>query len=92
VSYKVIIKPSAEKQFSSLSQGQKKAILSKLKELRQNPRPPGAIRLRNHETLWRVKHRNVRAIYDEPDENNVIYVLRIGVDHSIYADLDKLIH
>jgi mRNA interferase RelE/StbE len=91
VGYKVIFRESAEKEFAALSQGQKKALFDKLKTLENDPAPPGSTELRGYAPLRRIKAGDTRAIYDEPDVLNRIFVLRVGTDHAIYEAMDQLV-
>ena len=89
--YKVIFEKSAQKEFEALGDGQRKAIFKELRKLEKSPAPPGCKALKGYAPLRRLKAGAVRAIYDEPDGRNRIFVLRIGIDHSVYSDLDDLL-
>jgi mRNA-degrading endonuclease RelE of RelBE toxin-antitoxin system len=89
--YKVIFDERAEKEFAALSQGQRKAIFDKLKLLETDPAPPGSVELKKYAPLRRIKAGDARAIYDEPDGNDRIFVLRIGTDQSIYQNIEALV-
>jgi len=91
VTYRVIFRKSAEKEFDALSQGQRKALFDKLKLLESNPAPVETVELKGYAPLRRIKAGNVRAIYDPPDERGRIFILRIGTDHDVYHDIDDLI-
>jgi mRNA-degrading endonuclease RelE of RelBE toxin-antitoxin system len=91
VGYKVIFRESAEKEFDALSQGRRKALFEKLKLLEEDPAPPGALELEGYAPLRRIKAGDARAIYDAPDAQGRIFVLRVGVDHSIYDAMDDLL-
>jgi mRNA-degrading endonuclease RelE of RelBE toxin-antitoxin system len=81
----------AERQFDHLSQGQKKAIFNKIKELRKNSKPAGAISLEGYPHLWRISAGNVRAIFEQPNSSGEIFVLRIARRRVAYDDLDDLL-
>jgi mRNA-degrading endonuclease RelE of RelBE toxin-antitoxin system len=87
--YKFVFRGSAQKEFESLTQGQRKAISEKLKTLETNPLADGKT-LEKYAPLRRVKAGDVRVIYDQdPDPKDRISIWRIGTDHSIY-ELDDL--
>jgi mRNA-degrading endonuclease RelE of RelBE toxin-antitoxin system len=88
VVYKVIFRKSAEKEFEALSQGRRKALFAKLKLLEDDPAPPETVELRGYAPLRRIKTGDVRAIYDEPDAEERIFILRVGTDHGIYDAVD----
>lgn len=89
MAYKFIFRFTAQNEFESLTQGQKKAIFEKLKTIEVDPMGQGKT-LVGYESLRRVKAGNVRAIYDpEPDAKGHISILRIGTNHSVY-ELEEL--
>jgi mRNA interferase RelE/StbE len=90
VAYKVIFRKSAEKEFEALSQGRRKALFDKLKLLEDDPAPPGTIELEGYAPLRRIKAGDARAIYDAPDAEGRIFILRVGTDHGIYDAMDDL--
>jgi mRNA interferase RelE/StbE len=91
VGYKVIFRRSAEKEFNALTQGQRKALFERLKLLESDPAPPDTVELKGYAPLRRIKAADVRAIYDEPDAKQRIFILRIGTDHTVYDGVDDLL-
>ena len=91
MTYKVIFRESAEREFDALSDGERKAIAKELKKLTKTHKPRGSVELSGYAPLRRVKAGGVRAIYDEPDSRNRIFVLRIGTNHDVYSDLNSLL-
>lgn len=89
--YTVIFRESAQKEFEALSQGRKKALFDKLKLLESDPAPPETVELEGYAPLRRIKAGDARAIYEEPDSRNRIYILRVGIDHDIYENMDELV-
>ena len=90
MTYAVIFKKNAEREFEALSDGKRKAIFKELKKLENTDKPNGYKELKGYSPLKRVKSGGVRAVYDEPNGRNRIFILRIGTDHSVY-DLLELI-
>jgi len=89
MAYKFVFRGSAQREFESLTQGQRKAISDKLRTLETNPLAEGKT-LESYAPLRRLKAGDVRVIYDpEPDSRDRISIWRIGTDHSIY-NLDDL--
>jgi mRNA-degrading endonuclease RelE of RelBE toxin-antitoxin system len=91
LSYTVHFRKSAEKEFGALSPGLKKALFQKLKLLESDPAPAETVELRGYAPLRRIKAGAARAIYDEPDANGRIFVLRVGSDHAIYENIEELL-
>jgi mRNA-degrading endonuclease RelE of RelBE toxin-antitoxin system len=74
-----------------LSTVEKRAIDRKFQVLENDPCPAESKALDKYAPLRRIKAGYVRVIYDpEPDSRNRLYILRVGIDHSIY-DLDDLL-
>jgi mRNA-degrading endonuclease RelE of RelBE toxin-antitoxin system len=91
VTYAVIFEKNAQKEFEALSDGERKAIFKELKKLENTYEPKGYKELKGYSPLKRVKSSGVRAVYDEPNGRNRIFILRIGTNHSVYDDLRELL-
>jgi len=89
--YTVHFRKSAQKEFEALSQGRKKALRDKLKLLETNSGPEETVELEGYAPLRRIKAGDARAIYDAPDANGRIFILRVGSDHEIYENVAELL-
>ena len=90
--YRVIFDERAEREFEALTQGQKKALFNKLRLLTTNPAPAETVELKGYAPLRRIKAGDARAIYDEPDSNGRIFIMRVGSDHEIYQNIETLLN
>jgi mRNA interferase RelE/StbE len=76
VAYKIIIKPSAQKDFDSLPDNEVKKISIRLMQLQNEPRPIGVQKLSNQEG-YRIRSGNYRILYEINDKSENVFVYRI---------------
>ena len=62
-SYKVIFKPSVEKDLRSLPQEAVKRILKRIEGLKNDPIPRQSVKLSGAEQLWRIRVGEYRVIF-----------------------------
>ena len=77
MSYKVIVRPVAEKFILRLNESDYGAIVGRLRSLAEEPRPP-AVRKLAGTSLWRLRIRDFRIVYSVDDKERVISILRIA--------------
>lgn len=87
MTYKVILKPAAEKQFAKLPKGIQKRLFSAFLTLADNPRPYGHIKLQGNTDYYRVRVGDYRIVYTIADQELKILVLSLGHRRDIYNDL-----
>jgi mRNA interferase RelE/StbE len=83
VSYKVILLPSAEKDWYNIPQKDARRIFERIEKLAENPRPYGCEKLRGQNT-YRIRQGDYRIIYEIKDKVLIVLVLRIGHRRDIY--------
>jgi len=76
VSYRVEVKPSAEKELLRLNKSDYTALLLRIQSLAENQRPGGAIKLRAKD-FWRVRVGRFRIIYRIEEKQRLVEVVRI---------------
>ncbi|HDQ45014.1 MAG TPA: type II toxin-antitoxin system RelE/ParE family toxin [bacterium] len=62
-SFKIILKPSVEKDFRTLPKVMVERVFTHIQSLSENPYPPQAIKLENSEGLYRIRVGNYRIVY-----------------------------
>ncbi len=77
MSYKVIVRPVAEKFILRLNESDYRAIVERLRSLAEEPRP-SAVRKLASTSLWRLRVRDFRIVYSVDDEERVVKILRIA--------------
>jgi len=77
-SYKVILKPSVEKDLRSLPQTLVVRIFGHIEALQENPFPRGMRKLSAAEELYRVRVGDYRIVYavDKHDRRVIVYYVR----------------
>jgi len=81
---RVIIFPPAQRDIRRLSHDVAERVIAASRRLRENPRPPGCLLLRDHEPpTWRVRVGDWRILYEIDDAAGVVTVT--GVSHRAHA-------
>jgi mRNA interferase RelE/StbE len=84
MSYELIIKPTAEKSLDKVPLPTRRRIIDAMKDLRNNPRPRGVVKLAGEENVWRIRVANYRIVYEIIDEQLIILVLRVAHRKDVY--------
>lgn len=82
-SYKLLIKPSAEKEFKPIPKADRKRLIMKIRQLALEPRPHGAEKLKGQE-YWRMRQGDYRVVYAIDDQSKTILIEKIGHRKEIY--------
>ena len=89
--FAVVLKRSAEKEVASLDVRVQGRILEALATLAENPRPPGAQKLRGPYDLWRIRVGDYRILYRVEENVLKVYVVRVSHRREVYRRLDPLL-
>jgi mRNA interferase RelE/StbE len=81
--YKVYFRESVEKDFGSIPKKDLVRILSRIRGLADNPRPPGCEKLTGQER-YRVRQGRYRIVYSVQDEVLTIWIVKVGHRKDIY--------
>ena len=82
-SYRIEIKRSAGKELERLPAGDKRRVITRIRSLAQDPRPPGAKKLSGEEK-YRIRQGNYRILYEIYDEIITVVVVRIAHRREAY--------
>ena len=83
--YKIEIKRSAEKEFSSINRKDRLRIIERIQSLSDVPRPSGVKKLSGEEK-YRIREGNYRILYQIYDEVITIVVVRVGHRREVYRE------
>jgi mRNA interferase RelE/StbE len=83
LSYSLLIERHAQKQLTSISQPHRDRIVTAVRQLADEPRPPGTKKLAGR-NAWRVRVGDFRVIYEIHDEMLIIVVISIGHRREVY--------
>lgn len=84
MTYKVEITPAAKRQIKKLIQPVQLAIIERLEQLTENPRPPGALKMQGAENLYRIRVGDYRIIYEIQDQTLLIAIVKVGHRGDVY--------
>jgi mRNA interferase RelE/StbE len=82
--FKIIIKPTAEKSLDKLPRSIRRRIVDAMKELRNNPRPSGVVKLAGDRNFWRIRIGSYRVVYEIHDDRLIVLVLRVAHRKDVY--------
>jgi len=82
-SYRVIIKQSVSKDLKKISKKDVRRILSAIRALADNPRPPQSKKLSGQER-YRLRQGNYRILYSIEDDRLIVCVVRVGDRRDVY--------
>lgn len=85
--YRVLFKPSADKQFDKLSPPIRRRIAPKIDALAENPRPSASQPLSGYDDLCRMRVGDYRVIYSVSEEDMTVRVLKIAHRRDVYRRL-----
>ena len=70
--HRIELKPAAERDLKNIPRNDLNRIARKISSLAENPRPPGARKLRHVEGLWRIKAGNYRILYQINEKASLV--------------------
>ena len=81
--FKLQIKPSAVKELEALPAKERQRVVTRIRGLATDPRPPGSEKLTGHQ-LYRVRRGNYRILYAIDDASSSLVVVKIGHRRDVY--------
>lgn len=84
-SYKVFIKPSAAKEIEAVGQREdRQRIVTQIRSLAHEPRPPCSEKLSGREGLYRIRVGRYRVVYTVGDAELTVLIVRVGHRKDVY--------
>ena len=83
-SFKLFLKPSAEKELRKIRSPFIERILAKIVELAEMPRPFGVKLMKGEERFFRLRQGDYRIIYDIDDAAQWVTIIKIGHRREVY--------
>ena len=87
MSYRLILKPSAEKELQRLARSMHHRIFEALARIEENPRAPGSVKLSAGAKAYRVRVGDWRIIYEIDDGEETVFVTIVGHRREVYRGL-----
>jgi mRNA interferase RelE/StbE len=81
--YELLIRPSVRKDTKGIAPRDLKKILQRMEALRDDPRPPGCVKLSGLD-YYRVRQGAYRIVYEIADQRLVVVVVKVGHRSGIY--------
>jgi mRNA interferase RelE/StbE len=82
--YAVRFKQSADKALRKLPEAVQKRIAAAAKDLRNNPRPRGCVKLEGADDLWRIRVGDYRVVYAIEDDELIVVLVRVAHRKDVY--------
>jgi mRNA interferase RelE/StbE len=83
VTYAIHILKSAQKQLAGCAQQDHQRIITAIKSLAVDPRPPGSRKLTGR-SAWRIRAGSYRVIYEISDTRLLVLVVAVGHRREVY--------
>lgn len=82
--HEIFIERAAERDLKQLSKNDFHRIISSIKSLQDNPRPPGCRKITGSKSDWRIRIGDYRVIYEIADAERAVRVMRVRHRKSAY--------
>jgi len=86
-SYKVIVKPSVEKDLRSLPPSVLKRVFKRIEALEEDPCPHGSLKLAGAEQLYRIRVGDYRIVYTLERDLRQVVVYYVRHRRDVYRQL-----
>lgn len=84
MTYQVDLSKRAKRQLSKLDSDTQASIGAAIDALAVDPRPAGVKKLKGEETVYRIRVRDYRILYEIQDDELLILVIKIGHRREVY--------
>lgn len=82
--YDVLLTVRARKETRRLDPQVLRRIAKSIDQLAENPRPPGSLKVKTSEGLWRIRVGDWRIGYEIDDQKRMITVVTVGHRREFY--------
>ena len=82
--YRVFLERAAERDLNRLSSEIYDRVITAIRALGNNPRPPGCRKLAGSKSDWRIRVGDYRVVYEIADEIRVVRVNRVRHRREVY--------
>jgi mRNA interferase RelE/StbE len=85
--YSILIKPSAVKEIESIPlKRDRQRIVERIRDLTENPRPPGCEKLSGRDK-YRLRQGRYRILYSIEDADLLVYVVKVAHRKDVYRQM-----
>jgi mRNA interferase RelE/StbE len=82
--YELYLERAAERDLKKIPKDLFQKILSHLKDLAVNPRPPGSRKIKSSSNDWRIRIGDYRVIYEIDEKTKAVMILRVRYRKEAY--------
>jgi len=82
--YEVYLERTAEKDLRRLAAEDFHRVISRIKDLKKNPRPPGCHKIAGSKRDWRIRVGNYRILYEVDLKIKAVRVMRVKHRREVY--------
>lgn len=87
MNYRLIVKPSAERDVERLPRPVLRRVLKRLAQIEADPRAPGSAKLAGTKTTYRVRVGDWRIVYEIDDARRTVFVTIVAHRREVYRGL-----
>lgn len=87
MTFRLILKPAAEKQLDRLPKSMQRRVAEKLVQLEANPRMPGSVKLAGTQATYRARVGDYRIVYEVEEARRIVFVTIIAHRREVYRGL-----
>ncbi len=84
MTYQIELSKRANRQLSKLDPDSQSLIVAAIDDLAHEPRPFGVKKLKGEESVYRIRARDYRILYDIQDDELIVLVVKIGHRRDVY--------
>jgi mRNA interferase RelE/StbE len=84
MSYTILISKSVQKQIDNLPSDIQERVADKIKNLADEPRPDGVVKLKGFDNEYRIRVGDYRVRYEIDDANQIIQLLQCKHRKDVY--------
>lgn len=82
--YKLYLERAAERDLKRLSTENFHRLITEIKMLAKEPRPPGARKITGSKDDWRIRVRDWRVVYEIDNKQKVVRIMRVRLRREVY--------
>lgn len=86
MSYQVIVPKPVQKQLDSLPRKIRDRMIERIGILKENPRPPGSVKLKGYENEYRIRVGDYRVRYEIRDQESIVLLLHCKNRKDVYRN------
>jgi len=82
--YKLYVERAAERDLKRLSTENFHRLITEIKMLAKEPRPPGARKITGSKDDWRIRVGDWRVVYEIDNKQKVVRIMRVRLRREVY--------